>query len=59
MGFPRNIDARGDIESMGLMAGQSVGLVNEIKLAAQVMRELVEEAQQVIHQRLVGLSASA
>jgi NAD(P)H-dependent flavin oxidoreductase YrpB (nitropropane dioxygenase family) len=58
MGFPPNLDARGDIESMGLMAGQSVGLVNEIKPAAQVVRELVEGAQQLIHQRLLGLSAS-
>ena len=34
MGFPPNVDATGDIESMDLLAGQGVGLVREIKPAA-------------------------
>jgi nitronate monooxygenase len=52
MGFPPNAVATGDIESMNLLAGQSVGLVHEIKPAATIVRDLVEEARQLIEQRL-------
>lgn len=48
MGFPPSLDASGDIESMNLLAGQSAGLVNEIKPAAVVVRELVEGAEKII-----------
>ncbi len=37
---------------MGLLAGQSVGLVREIKPAALIVRELVEGARQIIEHRL-------
>jgi NAD(P)H-dependent flavin oxidoreductase YrpB (nitropropane dioxygenase family) len=53
--LPPNGDASGDIDSMGLLAGQGVGLVREIKPAGQIVHELVEEARQIISQRLVGL----
>jgi NAD(P)H-dependent flavin oxidoreductase YrpB (nitropropane dioxygenase family) len=59
MGFPPNSDATGDIDSMDLLAGQSVGLVRELKPAREIVRELVEEAQQIISQRLAGLFAGA
>jgi NAD(P)H-dependent flavin oxidoreductase YrpB (nitropropane dioxygenase family) len=52
-----NCDARGDIESMDLLAGQGVGLVGQIKPAGQIVRELVEEARQIVSQRLAGLVA--
>jgi nitronate monooxygenase len=55
MGFPPNRDASGDIDSMDLLAGQSVGLVREIKPAGEIVRELVEEARQIISRRLIGL----
>jgi NAD(P)H-dependent flavin oxidoreductase YrpB (nitropropane dioxygenase family) len=54
MGFPPSMDATGDIESMGLLAGQSVGLVGEIKPAAVIVREIVEGARQIIEHRLRG-----
>ncbi len=57
MGLPPNGDARGDIESMDLLAGQSVGLVREIEPAGQIIHELVEEAEQIISQRLAGVVA--
>ncbi len=57
MGFPPNCDASGDIESMDLLAGQSVELVREIKPAGQIVHGLVEEARQIISQRLAGLVA--
>jgi NAD(P)H-dependent flavin oxidoreductase YrpB (nitropropane dioxygenase family) len=43
------------IDVMALLAGQGVGLVHEIKPAAQIVHELVEEARQIIAQRLLGL----
>jgi NAD(P)H-dependent flavin oxidoreductase YrpB (nitropropane dioxygenase family) len=49
MGFPPSVDATGDIESMGMLAGQSVGLVNEIKPAAEIVREIIERAQQILN----------
>jgi NAD(P)H-dependent flavin oxidoreductase YrpB (nitropropane dioxygenase family) len=53
--MPPNDEARGDIDSMALLAGQSVGLVREIKPAGQIVHELVEQARQIIAQRLLGL----
>jgi NAD(P)H-dependent flavin oxidoreductase YrpB (nitropropane dioxygenase family) len=58
MGFPPNVDASGDIDSMDLVAGQGVGLVREIKPAGQIVHELVEEAREIISQRLAGLVAT-
>ena len=53
--MPPNGEASGDIDSMALLAGQDVGLVREIKPAGRIVRELVEEARQIIARRLVGL----
>jgi nitronate monooxygenase len=58
MGFPPNSDASGDIDSMDLLAGQSVGLVREVKPAGQIVRELVDEARQIISRRLAGCVAT-
>jgi NAD(P)H-dependent flavin oxidoreductase YrpB (nitropropane dioxygenase family) len=55
MGFPPNSDASGDIDSMDLLAGQSAGLIREVKPAGEIVSELVAEAQQIISQRLAGL----
>jgi len=47
-GFPPTRDASGDLESMDYLAGQGVGLVNEIKPAAEVVSELVEGARHIL-----------
>jgi enoyl-[acyl-carrier protein] reductase II len=52
---PPNAEASGDIDSMALLAGQGVGLVRAIKPAGQIVHELVEQTQQIIAQRLLGL----
>src|SRR3954465_2212674 len=52
--LPPSGEATGDIESMDLLAGQGVGLVHEIKPAAEVVRELVEGARRIIEGRLAG-----
>jgi NAD(P)H-dependent flavin oxidoreductase YrpB (nitropropane dioxygenase family) len=51
-GYPPSKYATGDIESMNFLAGQSAGLVNEIKPAATVVKELVEGAQEIIRNQL-------
>jgi NAD(P)H-dependent flavin oxidoreductase YrpB (nitropropane dioxygenase family) len=48
MGFTPSVETTGDIESMALYAGQGVGLIREIKPAAEVVRELVEGARGVL-----------
>lgn len=48
MGFPPTPDASGDLEAMDFLAGQGVGLVREIQSAEDVIRELVEDARQII-----------
>src|SRR5262249_25162619 len=56
--LPPNGDAGGDVDAMSLLAGQGVVLVREVKAAGDIVRELVEEARQIISQRLVGLVAT-
>ena len=58
MGFPPNSDASGDIDSMDLLAGQSVGLIREVRPAGEIVSELVKGAQQIISQRLAGSVAT-
>lgn len=56
MGLPATAEATGDIASMAFLAGQSVGLVHEIKPAAEIVQELVEDAREIIGQRLVRIA---
>lgn len=46
--LPPNRDATGDIESMALLAGQSVGLVHNVQPAADIVRETVEGATRLM-----------
>lgn len=55
--LPPGREVSGDIEAMSLLAGQSVGLVHEIKPAATIVREMVAGARQIIEQRLNGALA--
>ena len=48
--MPPNIHATGDIESMSLLAGQSVGLINEIRPAAEILRETINGAERLIRE---------
>jgi hypothetical protein len=43
---------------MDLLAGQSAGLIGEVKPAGQIVGDLVAEARQIISQRLAGLAAT-
>ena len=48
--LPPNIHATGDIESMSLLAGQSVGLIDEIRPAAEILRETINGAERFIRE---------
>ncbi len=54
-GIPPALDASGDIESMDFLVGQSVGLVREIKPAAEIVREIVEQAARVFAERAAAV----
>ena len=59
MGLPATAEATGDIESMALLAGQGVGLVREMKPAAEIVQELVEGARRIIAERLGRIPTDA
>ena len=48
--MPPNTHATGDIESMSLLAGQSVGLIDEIRPAAEILRETINGAERLIRE---------
>ena len=48
--LPPNAHATGDIESMSLLAGQSVGLVSAIQPTADIIRGMVDASQRLIKQ---------
>jgi len=52
MGYTPSVETTGDIESMALYAGQGVGLIHEIKPAAEIVRELVVGAQRILRDQL-------
>jgi NAD(P)H-dependent flavin oxidoreductase YrpB (nitropropane dioxygenase family) len=52
VGIPPNRDASGEIEQMGLLAGQGVGLVTKSLPTADLVRKVADEARIVIAQRL-------
>lgn len=48
--FPPMTGFTGDIEHAALYAGESCRLVNDIKPAAQIVHDLVHEAEEVLEQ---------
>jgi NAD(P)H-dependent flavin oxidoreductase YrpB (nitropropane dioxygenase family) len=46
--LPPSAEASGDIDAMSLYAGQSAGLVGEVKPAAAIVRELAEGARRIL-----------
>jgi nitronate monooxygenase len=51
-GIPPASDAVGDVESMDFLAGQAVGLVQEIKPAGEIIREVAAQAEDILAARL-------
>ncbi len=52
--LPPTPDATGDFEEMALIAGESAGLVKEIKPAGEIVHGMMQEARQIIEHRLRG-----
>jgi hypothetical protein len=52
LSIPPNRDTTGDIASMELLAGQGVGLVHEIRPAAEIVQRIADEARAVVERRL-------
>lgn len=50
-----NVTTTGDIESMAMYAGQGVGLIREILPAGEVVKQLVEGAQLLVHTQFSGM----
>ena len=46
-----------ETEEYALQAGQTCGLINEIKPAGEIVREIVEQAEIIIRQRLSRIVA--
>jgi NAD(P)H-dependent flavin oxidoreductase YrpB (nitropropane dioxygenase family) len=53
-GVPPASDTSGEIESMALLCGQSAGLVREIQPAAEILREVVQEAERILQRLSAG-----
>lgn len=51
-GIPPDVFAEGDLDAMCLLAGESVGLVDEMKPAAEIVHDLVEGARRIVEGRL-------
>jgi nitronate monooxygenase len=51
-GIPPASDAVGEVESMDFLAGQGVGLVQEIKPAGEIIREVAAQAEDILAARL-------
>jgi NAD(P)H-dependent flavin oxidoreductase YrpB (nitropropane dioxygenase family) len=48
--FPPMTDFTGDMEQVALYAGESCSLINDIKPAAQIVRDVVREAEEILKQ---------
>jgi nitronate monooxygenase len=46
--IPPNVVAKGDVESMELLAGQSVGLINDVRPAEEIVRAMMAGAMRII-----------
>jgi enoyl-[acyl-carrier protein] reductase II len=57
MGFPPTPEFTGDFEEMSLLAGESVGQTTKLQSVAEIIREMMEEAEAVIKQRLCRMTS--
>jgi len=55
LGALRRAALEGDVKTGSLMAGQSVGLVDEVKPLAQIVRELVDDAERELERVATAL----
>ncbi len=48
--YTPGIDAEGNIDAMSLWAGQSVGIVSKVQSAADIVREISDQARLILRQ---------
>ena len=52
--LPPTPETTGDFEEMCLIAGESAGLIHEVRPAREIIARTMNEAKQIIEQRLYG-----
>lgn len=52
MGFPPTPEFTGDFDEMSLLAGESVGQTRKLQPVAEIIREMMQDAEAVIKTRL-------
>jgi hypothetical protein len=52
MGLPPTASTTGDLEQMSLLAGESCGLINDVRPVAEILAGIREQAEAVISTRL-------
>jgi NAD(P)H-dependent flavin oxidoreductase YrpB (nitropropane dioxygenase family) len=52
VGLPPTAGTEGDLEQMSLLAGESAGLIGEIRPAAELLREFGAEAKRIVAEQL-------
>ena len=50
-------DAEGDIDALALWAGQGVGVVSRVQPAAEIVREIAEEARSTLRRLATAIEA--
>jgi nitronate monooxygenase len=58
-GIPPARDATGDLDSMNFLAGQCAGLVNDVKPAAEIIRDIVQQCARIFRDGSLRFGASA
>lgn len=53
--YTATAEVEGDIEALSLWAGQGVGLVNQVKPAGDIVREIADEARKTIRNLAIKL----
>lgn len=57
LGLPPTREFSGDFDQMSLLAGESIGLTNDIRPAGDLVTEIVEAAEAIVNQRLARMTA--
>ena len=55
MGFPPTPEFTGDFEQMSLLAGESVAQTRKLQPVAEIIREMMQDAEAVIKERMLRM----
>jgi hypothetical protein len=57
LGLPPTREFSGDFDQMSLLAGESVGLTNDIRPTGGLVAEIARAAEAIVNQRLARMTA--